>query len=124
MADLATYNSVSPVTIKVGAAAVARGVRVLLGSDGTVSAASAAARGQYVTLREGAIGEAIPGVAAGTPAKVPALASEAVDVGDPAYSAANGKFSQTATDAVYMGVWTMAASGDGVLGEVQLASVA
>jgi hypothetical protein len=52
--------------------------------------------------------------------KVPAVASEAVAVGDPAYTAAAGKFSKTSSSATLVGKWVLAASGDGVLGEVEL----
>ena len=41
-------------------------------------------------------------------------------IGDSAYSAASGKFSKTSTNAVLCGKWVLAASGDGVLGEVEL----
>lgn len=124
MADMATYIGVTPVTAKLSAVAVARGVRLTLASTGLCAVSASTERGEYVTLREGAASEVIPVAVSGTPAKVPALASEAVAIGDAAYSAANGKFSKTATSAVLMGKWTMAASGDGVLGEVQLYDVA
>jgi hypothetical protein len=124
MAELATYIGVTPVSVALTAAAIGRGVRVTRNSSGLCAATAIGTRGDYVTLREGVASEVIPAVSAGSPAKVPALASEAVAVGDLAYSAANGKFSKTSTDAVLMGRWTLAASGDGVLGEVQLFSVA
>ncbi len=124
MADIATYTGVTPISKPLTAAACARGLRVTLDSSGTVSASAIGVRGDYVTLRDGVASEVVPVVPSGTPAKVPAVASESVAIGDPAYSAASGKFSKTSTSAVLMGKWTMAASADGVLGEVQLGTVA
>lgn len=124
MADLATYLGVSPQTVTLTAASAARGVRVIRNSSGLCAVADATARGDYVLLRDGAASEAIDAVPAGTPAKVPALASEASTVGALAYAAAAGKFSVTSTNAALMGRWTLAASADGVLGEVMLTSVA
>lgn len=124
MAELATYIGVTPVSTPLSAVAVARGVRVTRASTGLFAVADATIRGDRVTLRSGDASEVIPAVPAGTPAKVPALASEAVAVGDLAYSAAAGKFSKTSTNAVLMGRWTLAATGDGVLGEVELFTVA
>jgi len=124
MADIATHIGVTPVSITLTAAACGRGLRVTRNSSGLCAVTAATSRGDYVTLRDGVASEVVPAVPPGTPAKVPAVASEAVAVGDLAYSAASGKFSKTATDAVLMGRWTMAASGDGVLGEVELFAVA
>lgn len=125
MADFATYLGVTPVSKTLTAVAAARGIRVTLDASGTVAKSVIGVRGDYVTLRDGVASEVIDCVAAGTPAKVPALASEAVAIGDAAYSAADGKFSKTSGGgAILMGKWTMAASGDGVLGEVQLQTVA
>lgn len=124
MAELATYLGVTPVTITLTAVAAARGVRVTRNSSGLCAVTGIGTRGDYVTLRDGVASEAISAVPSGTPAKVPALASEAAAVGDLAYSAASGKFSVTSTNAVLMGRWTLAASGDGVLGEVELFTLA
>jgi len=124
MAELATYMGEVPKTITPTNVALARGVRVTRNSSGLCAVTSAATRGDYVTLREAAASEPVAAVPAGTPCKVPALASEAAAVGDLAYSAASGKFSITSTNAVVMGRWTLAASGDGVLGEVELFPVA
>lgn len=124
MAELATYTGVTPISKKLTAVAAARGVRLVLDSSGTVSVAGSTVRGDYVSMQDGAASEVIIVTPLGTPAKVPALASEATVVGDIAYSAASGKFSKTATSAVAVGKWTLAASGDGVLGEVQLFNAA
>lgn len=124
MAELASYIGIEPLTIKATAVAQARGIRVTLNSDNETAKSAIGVRGDYITL--GAIAASEYGVAAATGCggKVPALASEAVAVGDLAYSAADGKFSKTSTNAVLMGRWTLAASGDGVLGEVLLGTVA
>jgi hypothetical protein len=124
MADLATHTGVIPVSITLTAASASRGIRVTRNSSGLCAATAIGTRGDYVILRDGVASETIPAVPSGTPAKVPALASEAAAVGDLAYSAASGKFSVTSTNAVLMGRWTQAASGDGVLGEVELFTVA
>jgi hypothetical protein len=119
MAEMASYLAVDPITITANATLV-RGVRVSLNSSGTCDVADATTAGDYVTLT--AIEAAKPGTAVNTAGggKVPALASEAVAVGDAAYAAAAGKFSKTTTNATLLGRWTLAASGDGVLGEVLL----
>lgn len=124
MAELATYVGIAPRTIKSTNVAQARGVRVVRDSSGTTAVADATVRGDYVTLQAieaSAYGQACNAAGGG---KVPALASEAVAVGDLAYAAAAGKFSKTSTNAALMGRWTLAASGDGVLGEVELLPVA
>lgn len=124
MAELATYLGITPKTITLTNVAVARGLRVTRNSSGLCAVEGITARGDYVTLADGVASEAISACPAGTPAKVAAVASEATVVGDLAYSAASGKFSKTSTNAVLMGRWTLAASADGVLGEVELFTVA
>jgi len=124
MAELATYIGETSVTVTPTNVALARGVRVVRASTGLVAVADITQRGDYVTLRAMEASEPGPAQPATGPAKVPALASEAATVGALAYSAAAGKFSVTSTNAVVMGRWTLAASGDGVLGEVQLFPVA
>jgi len=123
MADIATYIAVDPRTITLTAVAVARGLRVTRNSSGLCAVADATTRGDYMTLRDGVASEAIPAQSMAGPAEVPAVASEAVVVGDPAYAAAAGKTSKTSTNAALVGRWTQAASGDGVLGAVQLLPV-
>ena len=119
MAEMATYIGVIPRTITSNAALV-RGVRVTRNSDGTCDVQDATGAGDYVTLA--AIEAAKPGIAVSMAGggKVPALASEACAVGDAAYAAASGKFSKTSTNATLVGRWTLATTGDGVLGEVEL----
>jgi hypothetical protein len=120
MAEMATYIGIEPRTINANAA-LARGIRVTLNSSGTCDASGITDAGDYVTLQ--AIEAAKPGAAASMRGggKVPAVASEAVAVGDPAYTAASGKFSKTSgSSAVLVGKWALAASGVDVLGEIEL----
>jgi hypothetical protein len=124
MADLATYCGVTPRSINLPNTAVVRGVRVIRASTGLNAVADATQRGDYVTLAAGAALEnGVLAVSMADGGKVPALASEACAVGDAAYAAAAGKFSKTSTNAAVCGRWTLAASGDGALGEVELLSV-
>ena len=118
MAELATYVGIEPRTINCGATPIARGLRVIVGTDGKVTLAGAAARGEFVTLTD--IEANLTGAAASMTGggKVPAVASAAVAVGDPAFAAANGQFANAGTVAI--GKWILAASGAGVLGEVEL----
>lgn len=124
MALQATYVGIEPRTIIPTSTAVVRGVRVTRASTGLCAVADATTRGDYVTLQ--ALEASTPGEAASMSGggKVPALASEASTVGALAYAAAAGKFSVTSTSAALCGRWTLAASGDGVLGEVELFPVA
>lgn len=124
MAIPATSRGGSLATITATNVALVRGVRVILDSSGTVSVAGATVRGEFVTAQAIEASGSGAGFSTSDAASVPALASEAVAVGDAAYAAASGKFSKTSTNAAYMGVWTLAASGDGVLGTVELKSVA
>lgn len=123
MAEMATYVGIEPRTILASSVAQARGVRVTRNSAGATAIQDATLRGDYVTLtaiEASSVGQAASMSGGG---KVPALASEATTVGDIAYAAASGKFSKTSTSAAVVGRWTLAASGDGVLGEVELESV-
>lgn len=122
MAEMATYVGITPRTIinNLAGGALARGVRVFRQADGTCIVAPIGQRGDYVTLTSIEAGKPGAAVSAAGGGKVPALAAEATVVGNPAYSAANGQFSQTSTGAVLMGRWTLAASGPGILGEVEL----
>lgn len=123
MAEIATYRGIEPVTVIATAVAIARGIRVAKDSTGAVAAAGIGVRGDYVTL------EAIPASGIGAAAllqqgSVPMVASEAVAIGDDAFSAADGKASTTSGGgAVIVGKWVQAASGDGVLGVVELMTV-
>lgn len=123
MADLATYIGVTPRSINLTNAAIVRGVRVTRNSSGLCAVADATIRGEYVTAQSGAALETIQAFSMADGGKVPALANEACAVGDAAYAGASGKFSKTSTNAAVLGRWTLAASADGVIGEVELLSV-
>jgi len=122
MAELASYIIASPRTIQLTAASVTRGVRVVRNSSGLCAVTTAAIRGDYVTMTTGAASESIQACSMFEGAKVPAMFDGAIAVGDLVYAGANGKFSPTATSAVCVGRCTLAASGDNVLGEVELFS--
>lgn len=124
MALQATYIGVEPRTITATNVAQSRGIRVTRDSSGTTAATGATTRGDYVTAQDIAASASGQAFSLSGGGKVPALASEAVAIGDLAYAAASGKFSKTSTNAALVGRWTMAASGDGVLGEVELFSAA
>lgn len=124
MALQTTYVGIEPRTITATNVAQARGVRVTRDSSGTTAVADATTRGDYITLQAVSASGTGSAVSASGGGKVPALASEQVAVGDLAYAAASGKFSKTSTNAALMGRWSLAASGDGVLGEVELFPVA
>lgn len=120
MAEMATYVGIEPRTVTANAAAV-RGIRLTLNSSGTCDAAGITDAGDYVSLAAIEAAKTGPAVSIHGGGKVPALASEAVAVGDPAYTAAAGKFSKSSgSSAVLIGKWALAASGDGVLGEIEL----
>jgi len=121
MAEMATYVGIVQRTITANAA-LARGIRASLNSSGTCDASAITDAGDYVTLA--AIEAAKPGPAASMHGggKIPAISSEAVAVGDPAYTAASGKFSKTSgSSAVLVGKWALATTGVDVLGEIELA---
>lgn len=123
MADLATHIGIVPMTVLASTSAISRGYRVTLASDGTVSASAIGVRGDFVMVND----VAASGYGTANPmtngAKVDAFASEAVAVGDAAYSAASGAFSKTSTNAVLVGKWVQAASAN-TLGVVLLETVA
>lgn len=124
MALQTTYVGIEPRTAIASSVAQVRGVRVTRDSTGVTAVTDIATRGDYVTLQAVAASAAGDVASMSGGGKVPALASEATTVGALAYSAAAGKFSVTSTSAVVVGRWTLAASGDNVLGEVELFSVA
>jgi len=119
MAEMATYIGIEQRTVTANAA-IGRGLRGTLNSSGTLDLSAIGVAGDYVALHD--IEANKPGAAASIAGggKVPAVASEATLVGDIAYSAASGQFSKTAAGAVAVGKWVLAASGAGVLGEVEL----
>ena len=121
MAEMATYIGVEPRT-GIANAAIARGLRVTMNANGTLDIADNTVKGDYVSLQDIEAGK--PGVVVSIygGGKVPAVASEATFVGDLAYTATPGRFSKTTASNVLLGRWIAAASGAGVLGEVELES--
>lgn len=121
MADIATYIGATPVSIQLGAAAVGRGLRVVGDSANLYTVAGIGVRGDYITMQDGVAGQFVEACPLGTPAKVPVVASEALVVGNVAYSAALGKTSNSAGGgAVVIGKVKLATTGADVLGEVLL----
>ena len=104
------------------AVAIARGIRVVLDSSTTVSAAGQTVRGDFVA--------AAPVAASGTGAFVPlqlgcivpmVTDGTAFVVNDTVYSAASGKVNKTSSGAQILGkAYTAAAAVDGTLFEVLL----
>lgn len=123
MAEIATYRGIQEATVIATAVAIGRGIRLAKDSSGTVAAAAITVRGEYVALE--AIAASGVGLAAlSQQGSVPMVASEAVAIGDVAYTAADGKASKSSGGgAVVIGKWIQAASGDGVLGVVELGTV-
>lgn len=126
MAELASTIGVVPITVTLTAAgAVVRGIRITLDSTGAGAASAISERGDFVCDQAIALSERGIGYSMSGGGVVAAVASEATVVGNPAYSAANGKWSQSSGGgAVLCGKWVQAASGDGVLGMVLLETVA
>lgn len=121
MAELACLTNAPLITCKATSVALVRGVRVILDTSRTVSIADHTVRGDYVTTSAVAASDVGAMVSMQQGAIVPALANTACAVGDVAYSADSGKFSNSsASSAIKCGIWVLATSGDGVLGEVQL----
>jgi hypothetical protein len=123
MAEMATNVGTQQRT-GIANAALVRGVRCTRNASGTLDVQDATARGDYVTGQDIEAGK--PGVVyeMGGGGKVAALFNGAIAVGALAYAGANGQFSPTSTNAALCGRCTLAASGSGVLGEVELFEVA
>jgi len=123
MAELAALTAATLITGKATSVAQVRGVRVILDTTRTLSVADHTVRGDYVTTTAVAASSVGAYVSMQQGAIVPALANTACAVGDTAYSADSGKFSNSsASSAIVLGKWVLATTGDGVLGEVQLES--
>ena len=122
MAELATYVGIEPRTA-VCSVDIARGLRATMNSSGQLVLAGLAARGDYMALVDGKATETIAVASLSGGGKVPAVASEAVNQGDLAYSVAGGQTSKTVTSAVLLGRWTTT-TASGTLGEVELFPVA
>lgn len=125
MAEQATYIGIQPRTIKAGASPLARGVRVTRASDGTCVVQDATARGDYITITAADASTYLEAVSIQGGNKVPALLTSGVTsaVGDLAYTAAAGAFSNVSASAVLVGRWTTATAAS-TLGEVELFSPA
>lgn len=126
MADPATYVGIEPRTVIPSAVALARGVRVTKASTGLVAVANAATRGEFVTLTACAASEPVAAAAMESGGKVPALAAASMTngttaIGETAYGAASGLFSNVSTSAAVVGKWTTI-TVDSTLGEVELIS--
>src|SRR5215475_4896 len=117
MAEMATYAGIQPRSINLNAA-VTRGLRVSINSSGTYDVQDATAVGDFVLLEDGEASK--PALAANVAGggKVPALAVVQVAVGDSAYSAAGGKFTNVSTSATYMGKFIDATGGANALTSV------
>lgn len=124
MALAATYVGITPRTQIPTAVALALGVRVTVDTAGLVAVSAIGVRGDFTTLQSCEASTPCDVAAMQGGGKVPALASEQTTVGAAAYSAASGKYSVTSTNAVLVGKWVEAASGDGVLGAVELGNPA
>lgn len=122
MAEIATYIGIEPRT-EICSVDVARGLRATLNASGQLVLAGLAVRGDYMALVDGKATEPVAVASLSGGGKVPAVASEAVNQGDLAYSAASGQTSKTVTSAVLMGRWTTT-TAIGTLGEVELFPVA
>jgi hypothetical protein len=122
MAEMATYIGIEPRTIVADPANadIGRGLRVFLQANGYVALQDNTALGDYMTITAITHGLAGEGASLFGGGKVPAVASEAVNAGDQAYTAANGQCGKTSTSNVAIGKWTQPASGAGVLSEIEL----
>lgn len=124
MANQSTYVGIVPRTIIIGGAAVARGLRVTRAA-GVCTVSAIGVRGDFVLMTDGEAGKPAEAAAIQGGGKLAVVASEAAAVDDIAYSAAVGQVSKTAGGgAILLGKWTQAASGAGILGEIELANPA
>ena len=127
MAEMATYVGVFNRTAIANLAGgnIARGLRITKQADGTfIVTATNATRGDMISLGLIEAGKPGPAVSCAGGGKVAVVAAVAVNMGDLAYSAASGQFTNVATGAQLMGRFTQPASGAGVLTEVELLDVA
>jgi len=119
MAYPVTTLGVTPITCKANTnVSFTRGLRgVLVAGDGpmTFDLAGIGEVGQVAcdTQTDAAAGYFL-GVSIQEVTAFPAVASEAVDDGDVAYTAASGKCSKTSTNATRVGIWRSTTAQDGV----------
>lgn len=126
MADPATYVGIEPRTVPLSAASVSLGVRLTRASTGLCAVANAATRGEFVSLQAGAASEYIACAGMQSGGRVPALCAASMTngttaIGETAYGAANGLFSNVSTSAAVIGKFTTV-TADSTLGEVELIS--
>jgi hypothetical protein len=131
MAELASYNGIIPRTVICGSTAIPRGARCTLQSTGVVNiTADQTTRGDYVVIDDNGLVANTAGAIASMSGggSVPALFDAAIAVGALVYAASSanpGYFSgSSASSALVVGRCTLAASAAGVLGQVELFSVA
>lgn len=123
MAELAGTTNAKFFTVIPTAVALVRGVRVVMDASGLVAVAAASVRGDFVTDAAAAASEPVAAASMQEGAIIAGLTSEAVDLGDPAYSAASGKFSKTSASAVLVGKYVQAAAS-GTLARILIQTVA
>jgi hypothetical protein len=116
-------TEVEPRTIQIGGSGIGKGLRVVLQSTGLYALAGIGVRGDAVTRQDIAANESGLAISMSGGENALVTASETVNVGDLAYSAANGQCSKTSAGAQLWGRWTQAATV-GVLGEIECFSVA
>jgi|SRR5215472_10655198 len=121
MAEMATYIGIEPRTV-IANATISRGTRLTLNSGGTADVQDNTAKGDFVALTDGVTGQPLEVASVYGGGKVPALAAEAVTAGTAAYTNTSGRFGVTTASNVLIGKWVLAASGAGVIGEVELQS--
>jgi hypothetical protein len=119
MAEMATYVGIEPRSINLNAA-VNRGLRVSINSSGTYDVQDATAVGDFVLIEDGEAAKPVLAASVAGGGKVPALAVVQVAIGDTAYSATGGKFTNVSTSATLMGKFTQATGGANALTEVEL----
>lgn len=125
MAELAASTNAPLFTVKNSTVAIVRGARLTFDSTGVVIAAASTVRGDFVAATAIAASTSTLdqyGAAFSLQAGsiVPALASEAIVVGDAIYTDTSGKWSKTSASHVLCGKAVTAASGDNILFEVLL----
>lgn len=127
MAEMTSYVGIQPRTVIPTSTALVRGVRVTRNSSGLCAVSAAIDRGDYVTITDAAASEPVQVASMDGGGKVPALTADGLTnnttaIGEIAYGAANGMFSNVSTSAAVVGKWTTITAENGVLGEVELCS--
>lgn len=121
MAELAAYTNAPLFSVKPTAVAVTRGLRYTYDTSGTVAASAIGVRGDFIASADAAASEWFSAFGMEPGGIVPLVASEAVTLGAPVYSAAVGKASITSGGgAILLGKAVSTASGDGILFECLL----